>query len=431
MIVDRQKVRLAVNLLLFYLGVVYIYIVHLQPRPENEALGYRVLDCDIQYYVWILVYGVITIALIPKKFDRPSSFFIMFHVLFVVFPFIVLPNIGSDSSQISFFWMWLVLVFPIILISISNKIKTTVNILPSFNKLTSYPNSYLLVFLICVFVTCLAFLNAPLSSSFDIGTSYIRRLEGRDVYPTGSFTAYANSIVMNGLGPLLAFWAGVNRNFKQFVIPIGIWLAYYYLLGIKSPLLMMTLSFFVGYHCSRDKLSKTFNYLVCILMVILLASVIETVIFNYSYISDYFIRRAFTVPPFLISVYGDFIAQNYYDGRWSFFSGFNSDIPISFVIGEQFMGKAGLNANTNAFVVAFSSGGFFLYGFICLILVLYYRIVDEVYKNRKSPSMLFCGFIFGILLIEQSATTALLSSGVIFVLLLSLILSEQSECSCH
>ncbi|WP_447774276.1 hypothetical protein [Aeromonas veronii] len=429
MIIYRQKSWLVINLLLFFLGLIYIYIVQLQ--PENEYFGYRVLNRDVEYYLWVLICGVVTIALLPKKFDRPSNFFVMFQVLFVVFPFIVLPNTGSDSSPFSFFWMWLVLVFPIILIVISNKIKTTVNIFPNINKLTSYPNSYRLVFLICVFVIFIAFLNAPLSSGFDIGTSYIRRLEGRDVYPTGSFTAYANSIVMNGLGPLLAFWAGVNRNFKQFIIPIGIWLAYYYLLGIKSPLLMMTLSFFVGYYCSRDKLSKTFNYLVCILMVILLASVIETVIFDYSYLSDYFIRRAFTVPPFLISVYGDFITQNYYDGRWSVFSGFNSDIPISFVIGEQFMGMVGLNANTNAFVVAFSSGGLLLYGFICLILLLYYRIVDKVYKNRKSLSMLFCGFIFGILLIEQSATTVLLSSGVIFVLLLSLFLSEQSECSWH
>ncbi len=421
-----QKIRLSINILLLFLGLIYIYIVQLQ--PENEYFGYRELSCDIVYYLWVLIFSIITILLLPKKFDRPSSFFIMFHALFVVFPFIVLPNSGSDRSPFSFFWMWLVLVFPIVLIVISNKIKIKVNIIASINKLTSYPKSYLLVFLICAFVTCIAFINAPLSSSFDIGTSYIRRLEGRDAYPTGSFTAYANSIVMNGLGPLLAFWAGVNRSIKQFIIPTGIWLAYYYLLGIKAPLLMMALSFFVGYYCSQDKLSKTFSYLVFILMMILLTSVIEIFFFDYSYISDYFIRRAFTVPPFLISIYGDFITQNYYGGSWSFFLGYNSDTPISFVIGEHFMGMIGLNANTNAFLVAFASGGLFLYSLICLILLFYYMVVDGVYKINKSPSMLFCGFIFGILLIEQSATTVLLSSGVIFVLLLSLFLSEQSEC---
>jgi hypothetical protein len=47
-----------------------------------------------------------------------------------------------------------------------------------------------------------------------------------------------------------------------------------------------------------------------------------------------------------------------------------------------------------------------------------------LYKSSRNPSYLFLGFLYGVLVIEQAYTVALVSSGVALLLVLTLLEAE-------
>jgi hypothetical protein len=229
---------------------------------------------------------------------------------------------------------------------------------------------------------------------------------------------------MNGFLPLLAFWAGVKRSKFLLIAPVIGWLSFFYLIGVKAPLFYITLSYILGVVLLSKQYSSAVLMLLLALLCFLVVSVVELLLFDYSYLADYFFRRAFSVPAFLISTYSDFFTV-IHASEWSYHSGLLSDKPVSFIVGEDFLGMAGLNANTNSYVYAFTSGGLFSYIFVCLVVVTTFVVIDWRFKVNKSPEMVYCSFIFGLLLLEQYVGTIFLSSGFLMVMLVSLLIKDK------
>lgn len=407
--------KLSVAIAVFFASFFILYLYVSQIQHSNAYIGYLKIGFDAAYILLVLAFLLPVVFFIPPGLERPSDFFFFFHAFLVLVPYIILHPAGSSSNDGPFILFLFILVLPLFTLLLIRELKIKI---PSFRKWIGEGLGYYLVAFFSVLVVFLALMNAPSSSGFDMATSYVRRLEGREVYPVGSFYAYANSIVMNGFLPLLSFWAGLRKSYKFFLVPLFIWLSFYYLLGVKAPLLMAIISFIFGYFYHSKKVSKIFFLFVCGVVLVCLFSLFEYFIFGYSYIGDYFIRRAFTVPPFLISIYGSFFSSGVGDG-WSLLSGLSSEKPISFIIGEDYMGLDGLNANSNTFISSFIAGGVFSYLMTFTIVVLFFSYLDAVYRGSRSPNMMFCGFIYALLLVEQNATTALISSGVFFVLLVT------------
>lgn len=157
----------------------------------------------------------------------------------------------------------------------------------------------------------------------------------------------------------------------------------------------------------------------------LLVSYVEYSYSRYSIVADYFLRRVFAVPPFVLANFFDFLFRDAFSD-WSAFAGKETPLGITFFIGEWYLGTKGTNANTNAFVYALASGGVPAYLLTILIVVAVFSYLDAVFRSRSSsPGMLFAGFLYAILLVEQAATTALLSSGVAAVIVLASLLSRR------
>ncbi len=424
---NKSAYKFFIILALFFVSILILYLYVAQIQSANAYLGYLKIRFDVLYILWASVFFLSVVFFIPYKLKQPSDFFLFFHIVLVLIPYIILHPAGSHSTDWSLVWVIFVLILPLLVLFGMRSINIKI---PQIRKYIPEDYGYFVVVFFSGLVIFLAFMNAPSSSGFDMATSYVRRIEGRETYPAGSFYAYANSIVMNGLSPLVAFWSGLKKSLKSFLIPLFIWLSFYYLIGVKAPLFMAIVSFFLGFFCTSKNINKLFLFFVYGILLLCVMSLLEYSISGYSYIGDYFIRRAFTVPPFLISIYSEFLNSNASNG-WSFFNGFSGEKPISFVIGEEYMGMEGLNANSNTFISSFTSGGIYLYGLVCFIVVSFFVFLDAVYRGNKNPNIMFCGFIYSFLLIEQNATTALISSGVFFVLLITLFTSNKNIISKH
>ena len=95
------------------------------------------------------------------------------------------------------------------------------------------------------------------------------------------------------------------------------------------------------------------------------------------------------------------------------------DQPITMVMGE-YLGDPTLNANTNSFLYALGSTGWGGYIFDVLLVCAVFNFMDRLYIGRRDPALLWLGFLFSLLLVEQSSKTALVSSGIALAVLLSL-----------
>lgn len=395
------------------LGILTAY--NIQLAEANAYFGYLTFSFELEYVVNAVTSLFIIFIVSSKIVIRPSDFFIIFHSLFVLLPYAVLyPIRGFDSVQI--YWVsFFVLLTPLLFVRCVGIIATRYPL--RIPKLLGNWMVLGIALIICSVVVSFGLFHPTNSAGFDMTTSYIRRSEGRDLYPAGSVFAYLNSWVMNGFAPMLAFFAGLKFRFLWLFIAFGCWLAFFYLIGVKAPLFILILSALVGFYSGKNNLNTALKLFLCAIFCLFLVFLLEFYFFNYSFVGDYIIRRAFTVPPFLVSAYFEFISNGIESG-WNVWTGLGSENPISFVIGESFLGYEGLNANTNTFLYQLASGGITAYFFIIFVVVSFLGVIDSLYSCRKNPLFIFIGFAFGILVVEQNATTVLVSSGmgIIFIL---------------
>ena len=59
-----------------------------------------------------------------------------------------------------------------------------------------------------------------------------------------------------------------------------------------------------------------------------------------------------------------------------------------------------------------------MYALAILLVGCVFALLDATYACRRNPELLFCGFSYAILLNAQAATTALVSSGIGFLVIL-------------
>ncbi|MFL7023347.1 hypothetical protein BCS58_03385 [Enterovibrio norvegicus] len=408
----RFSVAMMMMLCLSVLLIV-IYTEFIEER--NSYLGYFPLEMGVSQF---LSFGFVLLAislLFTLRLEKPSDFFSTLYTFLVVFPYTIYFSVAGPVSIEKYITILSVLLLPVILVFF------VANLLPKIKVSGFIPDSMVsaLLFMIAAAVVFYSFSIKPDSSSFSIGDVYSRRLEGREIFTSGSLVAYANSIVLNGIAPFLAFMSGMRNKKITFVFALGIGVFFFYILGVKASFLFILMAYAVGLSVRWKQLKNLMIYLMLILFSIAFLSVVELIFFDYSYLADYFIRRAFVVPPFLVSTYFGYFNSAGLD--WSFWAGLvDMTKPITYVVGEDYLMRQNQNANTNTFI--FFLGQYGLIGYsLCVILVTsLFFLIDSVYKKTENANLLFVSFIFTILIIEKSATTAFVSSGIFLVLLLSL-----------
>lgn len=399
------RILMLVNLFLFAAAILATYEV--QISGANAYMGYADIQVEPGYLALLICSTLLVGAIIPLEINRPSDFFCVFYVIFVVLPYTTLFPISNSVGVSQYLLHYGVLLLPVILVR-SVATHTVVLRLPS---IISYGFLELVVVALCLAVTAYALRHAPSAAAIDLGTSYDRRIEGREIFQAGTPIAYLNAALVNGFAPFLAFLASWRRSAWLFLVAFACGSAFFYVLGLKAPIFYIVLAYSIGFAARSGRIRSFVLVVFCLLWLALLAAFVEFSVFDYSYVADYFLRRVFAVPAFLMSTYFEFMFHDPFSA-WLPASGLRTQDGITFFIGESYLGLKGANANTDAFLYALAAGGVPLYLLTILLVTAVFVFLDATFRSNRNAAYLFVGFLYAILLVEQAATTALVSSGV-------------------
>lgn len=404
-------------------AVAILAVYQLQLADSYAFRGYTRIEASFLYFVYLFASIFFCTLLSPPAVRHPSDFFCTIYTLVVLIPYAVLYRSRGEVDVSVFVLQFIVLAFPAACVRASGRCPIRFSPMRVINiELIAIGLA-----IACLWDLAYAVAHAPSSAGFDLSSSYIRRLEGREIFRVGTLAAYANSAIVNGFAPFLAFYAGWRNRGGYLIIALAVGTGFFYVIGLKAPLAYILSAYIVGHGARKGRIQRIDFLLIILLNLLLLASVVEMFIFDFSYIADYIIRRVFAVPPYIMSAYFDFIDQTMEAG-WSAVDGITSDIPVPFIVGEQFLMTPGLNANTNTFVYQLANGGIIGYLVTVALIVCIFMVIDSIYRHGKSAAFLYLGFSYSLLLTEQAATTALVSSGIgVLLILLALGKSRIAE----
>ncbi|CAM5188683.1 hypothetical protein CDEF62S_01959 [Castellaniella defragrans] len=175
------------------------------------------------------------------------------------------------------------------------------------------------------------------AGSFSLQDSYVRRIVGREHFPAGALRSYIFSIALNGAMPFAALLASIRRNVWVFPLLVAFATYAYWLLGTKEPVFLCLVMGYLGYRLRMYTVSRVSLELTAFVTIIFLVALIEYQVWDYSYISDYFIRRAFAVVGQIQGAFVGYLGQH--GGTFNFLEGAHPSLGGS---ASMLVGKAGI-----------------------------------------------------------------------------------------
>ncbi|WP_439811154.1 hypothetical protein QCN28_23640 [Bordetella bronchiseptica] len=256
--------------------------------------------------------------------------------------------------------------------------------------------------------------------SFDFSGQYVRRLLARTSFPSGSPIAYYCSIMTQGLFPIFVGYGIQYRKRAYTVIGILNVMVLWGASGQKYPFIVFLLIVFILLWYRRFGFVR-FNWLILGGITALLAGVAEDMIFGYSYINDYFLRRVFTVPSTLLGAAelftSDYGFNHYSDTMFgALLTGVRTE-PLSFLVGDTIFHSPGTNANVDFLAVAWMQGGFFAVLIEACIVGALVFVLNYMHETRNNALAVSIAILLATKIVEQSLPVALVSSGILMMIL--------------
>ena len=396
--------------LIIIFAILLLFVYNIRIQGIHSYLGYQQIKFDISYAISTLLMLSIVIFILPVSIRRPSDFITLFYGVFTLLPFAVLhPIRGIIDTELTFGY-FLLLVFPPVFI----RFIASRSLLINFPKIWGENFLYIILIAMMLSASIILLLKAPSSASFSFTSSdvYNRRLEARDIFLSRDLYSYVVSFITS-INPFVVFLATISRRYWLFLFSIVTLAIEFYTLGTKLSIFYICLAWGIGLLYVNKSIKRINLYLYAFLLIILIIAIWD----NYSF-SDYFIRRALCVPPFVVAAYTEFIAG--WQDPLSFLTGIHTPTGVTFAVGDEILGDPDKNVNTNAFLYHYAAGGIVGYLFVIFLVTMVYAILDGAYKREYNPMYLFTGCFYALLLTEKAATTALTSSGIAIIILLSI-----------
>ena len=354
---------------------------------------------------------------------RPSGFFILFYGGITIFSFITLNPISGEIDNKIFLSSFIILSLPLITLIFTRKIMSKIKLLKYIKISQSISPNLINLIITALVILCILIssFHAPESVGFDFESSFKRRIEGREIYIAGSPFAYLMQMTTNGFLPYLAFKTGLHKKIINFIFIFFAVLFFYWLVGLKAPIFYVLATFIIGILIRNNKIKYMTVYFLSSVIFAWFVGLIEKAVTNQSlFINDFFFRRIFFDQAKVQEYYFDFLWNNIII-NWDFLQGIRDpSINITYYIGEYYYSNQLSNVNTSAFLQAFVEGGATGLLVSCLAVTSALVLLDILWDKTKNPSYLFLGFLFGILLIEQSYTVIFISSGFLALLLITI-----------
>lgn len=390
---------------LWALGIMSLVVYKLQLQFTNAYMGYLSIDLNLTYVSMAALLIIILGFLMPRQLERPSDFFMILYPIFVMLSSALFAAAAIQSGILSTLFRFAISLVPLVAVSLASKIdwKLVIPLTLRWETLMA------ILFTIALSGVGFALLNS--TGGFSIMEAYERRAIGRDIFKAGSLAAYLNVMTMNGIVPFIAFLGGLMNRKSYTVLAIGFSVVFFYSVGVKAPIAFAALAFVIGAGVRTQNLSILFKIIILLTTLLFAGFLIEYFTYGRSEIGEYFFRRVYVIPGFSIQRYMDLMYGSG-SAMWSPFTGIESDLPVTYLVGATYFGNVQENVNTNAFTYALADSGYVAYWLVVFAIAAFFKILDALYEGSANAGYVYIGFLSTILLTEQAATTAFLSSGV-------------------
>jgi hypothetical protein len=410
-------------LLLMLIGVLIIFSYDVQIQESNAYLGMKKIEYDYLYIVNLLI-SIVIIFLILPDFSNTTPANIFFGI-YVIFPLLTLVFIYGASGFLNSYSYWALFIFQVLSISfirfgillakyIFYRVDLKVYLLSKYIKIE------------WIFVVFLVFTSFILLQKFEIDfdfvNSYERRLHVRG--EISGILAYMMSMGLNGVAPFLAYISALKKKFFLFIVALLFVVIGFGVAGVKAPIVLVVLMWLYGKKHNTSTSTSILRILTWAILIILILSILEFFIFNFSVGMDVVIRRVFATVAQVQGYYGDFYL-NYLTTNDVIFGLPGEGKDVTYIIGELYFNNPSTNENTNTFLYEIGRRGLMGYVFMLLFLSCFLAFLDVLYKKYKLKEMSAVSLLYSLIIIEQSYTVALITSGIFFVTVVVFLFSNN------
>lgn len=411
---SRSVVRVGYVAGLWALGIMSLVVYKLQLQFTNAYMGYLPIALNLTYVSIAALLSIILGFLMPPRLERPSDFFLIFYAVFVMLSFVFFAAAANQSGILSFLFRIAISLVPLITVSLAGKSRWEL-IIPLTLR---WETLIAILFTLAFSGVAYAAYSSSSSGGFSIIDAYERRTIGRDNFQAGSLVAYLNVMTMNGIGPFISFLGGFMNRKSFALLAIGFSVVFFYSIGVKAPIAFTALAWVIGVGVRTQNLSALLKIIVFSTALLFIGFLIEYFNYGRSEIGEFFFRRVYVIPGFDIERYMDLIYERG-SAMWSPLNGIQSDLTITYLVGATYFGSDQANVNTNAFTYALAQSGYVGYVLVVFAVTFFFKLLDALYEGSGNAGYVFIGFLYAILLAEQAATTAFVSSGVglLFILM--------------
>lgn len=375
-------------------------------------------------WMYLLAFSPFFIAFLYKTEERFLSLVLYFLFLIKFIPatslmaFLPVP-FDFFASQAIFWIITLLLAFYL------PPIRLKLNV-PKFNK----PLLYGITILLSAVVIYVWWFYANARFQTSIIDVYGARLEARNwEMPTLlNYLLFWARIIL----PLMLIWFLHHKKRVIALVLVAIIYLNFSIAGNKIIIFLMFITLIV-YYLFREKYLK---WILVALIGIVLLGFVEYLFLDSFYICSFSVRRLMYVPNLLDYCYFDFFSTfspDYYQQSFLRYFGFESryDVPISFLIGENYFDNPAINANNGLLSDAYSNFGF-CGVFITPILVMYtLKFLSNAAQGIDMKILIVPIVYVCFLLMSTNLTTALLTGGILVLWLFLLLLPRQLNTSPH
>lgn len=411
-------VNLKIILVLFFAVLMVWYLVGSQILETYRNKGFNELSYDSSLFYSLFFLIVLFSCFFKCNQNSPQYILIGILLCYSYIWFFVFFSVAGYSNIKLIFWAGFIYLLPVILLVLTEKyLKINYRFKISKHGLIKLRVEFVItVILILVFIAMFEKMNI----NFSFLDAYERRILAREKV-TG-LLGYFFQISSNSFAPILAFLAIYNRNYKYLFFAFAFAICAYGFIGAKVSFAYVVLMSFVGYYLKRD---KNIVYIFALVITTLtFFGLVEFFLFDFSWITDIFVRRAMLSPVVTQAHYLDFIFVQS-NNSYSFLTGIQGPQSISFLIGEIYSGDILANQNTISFLTELGQRGVLGYFLNIVFLIFFYSFLQYLYKVSKNKVWMAIAIIYALLLLEQSYRVAFISSGIGLITILLLMFSSK------
>ena len=422
-----MKVNLVNLKIILPLFFAVLMVWYLADNQIVEMYKYKKVAFNELSYDSSLFYSLFFIIVLFSFFfkcNQKSPQYILIGILlcFSYIWFFVFFSVAGNSNTKLIFWAGFIFLLPVILLFLTEKyLKINYRFKILKHGLINLRVEFVIT-IILLFVFIGSF-KKIIDINFSFVDSYERRILARENV-TG-LLGYFFQMSSNSLAPILSFLATYNRNYKYLFVAFAFVIFAYVSVGLKAPFAYVFLMSCVGY-CFLKRFNNIIYFFVLIMTVLIFLGLLEFFLFNFSWIADIFVRRAYLSTTFTQMNYLDYIFVQS-NSNYNFLMGNQDAKEITYLIGEIYSKNILSNENTISFLTELGQRGILGYFFNVIFLIFFYgflQYLDKVYKHKVWMAI---ATLYAILLLEQSYTVAFVSSGIGLITILLLMFNHKKN----